>query len=315
MITYIPEETYKHLELAEGEQVRINHTECTAGSDTRKRLYIKNKGSHIVAYCHNCGLKGGKRNSVSVHDVRKNRQERSTLTEPALVGKVQQILKDTYWGPIQESEVLSASKDILGWLLDRSLLSLEKREMLSNTVTLPSIPTTESENILAIPLYNSNLVSYGTTLKVFRGGKVSDILAVPKKLGSYHVPSTHSRPNGLSDCRTLVITEDALSAAVAAEALTVGYCAPVGVALLGTVLTGSLLKRLHYTYRDEHMRAEVRIYLALDGDKAGIDAALKIMPVLRAGGFECRMLTVRGDPDIKSWSYQDIRNRIQAIGA
>lgn len=42
-----------------GEQVSINHTSCTAGEDTRGRLYVKRvSDSLLVAYCHNCGEKG-----------------------------------------------------------------------------------------------------------------------------------------------------------------------------------------------------------------------------------------------------------------
>lgn len=39
---------------AVGEQVAINHTECPAGQDTRRRLFIKNSGDAVMAYCHNC---------------------------------------------------------------------------------------------------------------------------------------------------------------------------------------------------------------------------------------------------------------------
>lgn len=38
-----------------GQQVHINHTNCSAGTDTKGRLYIKRLPDCIVAYCHNCG--------------------------------------------------------------------------------------------------------------------------------------------------------------------------------------------------------------------------------------------------------------------
>lgn len=43
-----------------GAQVHVNHGKaCTAGQDTRRRLYIKRKNDgSVVAYCHNCGLAG-----------------------------------------------------------------------------------------------------------------------------------------------------------------------------------------------------------------------------------------------------------------
>jgi hypothetical protein len=41
--------------LAVNEQVQINHIFCTAGEDTKRRLYIRRKEDCILAYCHNCG--------------------------------------------------------------------------------------------------------------------------------------------------------------------------------------------------------------------------------------------------------------------
>jgi len=43
---------------AVGEQVNVNHTDCTAGTDTKQRLYVKRTEAGLVAFCHNCGLGG-----------------------------------------------------------------------------------------------------------------------------------------------------------------------------------------------------------------------------------------------------------------
>jgi hypothetical protein len=50
---------YKHItdDIKVGETVRINHDDCSAGTDTRRRLYITRPQSNpdaVVAYCHNC---------------------------------------------------------------------------------------------------------------------------------------------------------------------------------------------------------------------------------------------------------------------
>lgn len=42
-------------ELETGETIRINHSSCSAGEDTRRRLYITKKPDVVLAYCHNCG--------------------------------------------------------------------------------------------------------------------------------------------------------------------------------------------------------------------------------------------------------------------
>ena len=51
--------TYKHIvdDLEVGGTVRVNHDDCPAGSDTRRRLYLTRTVANpeaIVAYCHNC---------------------------------------------------------------------------------------------------------------------------------------------------------------------------------------------------------------------------------------------------------------------
>lgn len=49
-----------------GEQVHVNHAGCTAGTDTKRRLYVKrNEDGSVVAYCHHCGKRG-----VSQHGAR-----------------------------------------------------------------------------------------------------------------------------------------------------------------------------------------------------------------------------------------------------
>lgn len=48
-------------DLEPGDTVRINHTTCEAGEDTRKRLYFSRpvgSGDRVLGYCHNC-QKGG----------------------------------------------------------------------------------------------------------------------------------------------------------------------------------------------------------------------------------------------------------------
>ena len=37
-----------------GQTMRINHEECPAGKDTRRRFYITRKPDVLLGYCHNC---------------------------------------------------------------------------------------------------------------------------------------------------------------------------------------------------------------------------------------------------------------------
>ncbi len=49
---------YKEIdELEIGQTIRVNHMDCTAGEDTRRRLYLtrpQGQPDRIVGYCHNC---------------------------------------------------------------------------------------------------------------------------------------------------------------------------------------------------------------------------------------------------------------------
>ena len=51
---------YEHLfsTIERGQTVRVNHTDCEAGEDTRRRLYLTRPDAaptKVLAYCHNCG--------------------------------------------------------------------------------------------------------------------------------------------------------------------------------------------------------------------------------------------------------------------
>ena len=51
----IPHKDFKsNIPLRDGEQVKVNHKNCPAGEDTKKRLYIKKVYGGVLAYCHHC---------------------------------------------------------------------------------------------------------------------------------------------------------------------------------------------------------------------------------------------------------------------
>lgn len=58
---YFPKEVMEMgLSLSPGEQMKMNHSNCPAGTDTKQRLYLKmtDDGRKILAYCHHCNSKG-----------------------------------------------------------------------------------------------------------------------------------------------------------------------------------------------------------------------------------------------------------------
>lgn len=78
-------------EIEPGETVRINHTDCPAGEDTRRRLYLTRPHADptwVLAYCHNCqaGAKWGNekysRYRNSMHTTRKAPVITDNVEEP-----------------------------------------------------------------------------------------------------------------------------------------------------------------------------------------------------------------------------------------
>ena len=67
-----------------GQQVSINHAGCSAGNDTKHRLYIKRTDRGIVAYCHHCsesGFANDKSNDRLSTWVTKSKETKSNETE------------------------------------------------------------------------------------------------------------------------------------------------------------------------------------------------------------------------------------------
>ena len=61
-----------------GETIRVDHTECTAGEDTRRRLYLTRVLANpevVVGYCHNCA-EGGKHTDSKYTQYRDERHKK-----------------------------------------------------------------------------------------------------------------------------------------------------------------------------------------------------------------------------------------------
>lgn len=52
-----------HTETLVNTQLRFNHSDCEAGTDTKERLYVKAVDTGWIAYCHHCGKSGFLRTS------------------------------------------------------------------------------------------------------------------------------------------------------------------------------------------------------------------------------------------------------------
>lgn len=73
-----------------GESIRVNHEDCTAGEDTKRRLYVTRKADVLLGYCHNCSKsssmymsKSDRYRDVSVRGIRRPAED---YIDPELVG-------------------------------------------------------------------------------------------------------------------------------------------------------------------------------------------------------------------------------------
>ena len=65
-------------------QYRFNHTDCSAGEDTKERLYIKIPTKQPwtrIAYCHNCGMSGFAALKSNSYDYRRAKNVENILRE------------------------------------------------------------------------------------------------------------------------------------------------------------------------------------------------------------------------------------------
>lgn len=83
---------YKHIidDIEPGETVRINHTDCSAGEDTRRRLYLTRTMANpevTVAYCHNC-QEGSKTVDSGFTSYRSSRHGSLPSSAPTVVDQI-----------------------------------------------------------------------------------------------------------------------------------------------------------------------------------------------------------------------------------
>lgn len=188
-------------QLSDGEQININHPNCPAGRDTKKRLYIKNKSGTLLGWCHHCRSGGGKGGGNRRHI--RDRQEVVQTWDIKLP-------YDMTW----EQNVGG-----LAWLNKYGITPVERK--------LYNIGWSDHLGRVILPVYDTDHV-----LVAWQQRRILPHDTMPKYL-------TDKRPDvrypmflgtKLFDGDTVVLTEDILSAIVVGR-----QCA--AIALLGTNLT------------------------------------------------------------------------------
>lgn len=79
-------------DLAPGETVRVNHDDCPAGVDSRRRLYLTRTLANpdaLIGYCHNCQTSGYIGNGTKYENYRKDKHDGTIRTTTVTTSNVE----------------------------------------------------------------------------------------------------------------------------------------------------------------------------------------------------------------------------------
>lgn len=207
-----------------GEQVNVNHKNCPAGVDTKRRLYVTLKqGGAVVWYCHHCNGSGSRKlgtassrrslhKSVCDLGVEHNERTKAHRTIAKLGGQVTQRVEEVsqegldwiHSGGVTNNEVIDYG---FGYSKD-----VEWARSLRDRVVLPCY----GSDGLAVVQYRKLSSTYDPRKYITYGTGVFDTQYRHRRVASY-------------DSRTIVVVEDILSAVRVGR-----YCRCIA-ALHGTV--------------------------------------------------------------------------------
>lgn len=195
-------------DLEPGERARINHVDCEAGQDTRRRLYIERSyadPTSVVYYCHNC-QQGGRASNDKYQTYRDTRHH-ATPSTPQLEAVVEEPA-----GTIHKLDDWPTAAKI--WAFNNSLTS--------NLCYAWGIAYDPNTNKIYIPRYdimqhsggNGELIGYQLRLIEGRGAKYTTV-QTPDSNGWTAIAFSEDT----TELRHAVIVEDYVSAIHVAEAI------------------------------------------------------------------------------------------------
>jgi hypothetical protein len=219
-----------------GEQTSRNHEGCSAGTDTKKRLYIKRVPGGILAYCQHCSYAG--------YDVlRKTDEDADTLrrwiknpdsVDLPIVNRDNDVFQ--IWESYKDNK---ASWETQAWL--------ERYHFKADNTAY------RFDNRGRVCLCIKDMYSR------FLGYQVRNPNTVPKYISHYYAFRPLGGSWNIQGAHTLVITEDILSG------LRIGEASYNSLALMGTVI-----KQHDEETLIKNSKAFQRIILWLDADEAGV---------------------------------------------
>jgi len=198
--------------LQDGQQINVNHIGCSAGTDTKARLFIKRDGDRLLGYCHHCAVGGAKGGAPRSHI----RGGQANVVDYNVV-----LPQDV----VYRHDMCNVHANV--WL-NAAGLTQEERDAYH-------IGWSPSQGRVILPVYSYD----GLTLLAYQRRRVLPDDKMPKYLTTRRKDTRHpvlfGKQHRASD--TVVIVEDIMSA------IKVNRVAK-SVALLGTTLPDWLLFKL-----------------------------------------------------------------------
>lgn len=241
----IPPDEFRHAgeHLAVDQQVNIDHVFCSAGADTRARLYVKRTRDAVLAYCHNCGGHGivGLRKSTvkSIEDLLIENEAVAQQGLGELVMPDDVIRNPEGW-----------PNEAKAWLYQYGITN---SEIIDN-----EIGYSESWNRVILPVYSGGKLMYWQGRAVRPG---QDPKYISAKAHNKVMFTAHGAGVGVTCGDKVFIVEDILSAIKMSR-----HCD--AIALLGTSPDIDDL-----TVRLENYK---KVGIALDPDQAGYTKAIEL---------------------------------------
>lgn len=225
-------------ELADDQQIKINHVSCDAGTDLKQRLYIKRIDGAFLMHCHHCGISGYYRPKESYKRIQELGYVSTTKTEDTLTYKEEyDTANDDYDSFSTDSKLWLSSYEFGKSLVDAYYIK-------------------ETEDGILLPIFDPDYNVVGTQLR----RRVSK----PKYLTRSVQPFSYLHQEG----NIIVITEDLLSSY---KLNSVGYPA---LCLLGTKLSKQAMSLLVTSHTLNNIQ---RAVVWLDDDLAGHKGAIDLM--------------------------------------
>ena len=194
-------------ELQPGDTTRVNHEDCSAGEDTRRRLYLTRVMSQpdlVIGYCHNCQQNG--RYSMTGY-VPYRKAKHGPLDAPTIVETLQEpkhIDRDVInWPTIAKAWAIK--NKITQTVVDSYLLGYDPS---TNRIYLPRYASTQIE-----PMKFGSFNGY--QLRLLEGEGPKYLTVISKKDKGYSAlqwDPTENHPSA-------IIVEDLLSGIAIAEAM------------------------------------------------------------------------------------------------